>query len=163
MHSVAPVAQKRASFHTSHSSSEDEEPPPKKKNVKKVCRRNETHEKKGSHSRKSSSNWYLNNLLFLFMILTYNMKYSQFHCFRSRVIAEEMEYNEPDAANTLENPVSIKEAFLRLIQTNKVLYTKVLTYEPLPLESLHSMLKQTGLKCKINDLMDYLDEQVGKK
>lgn len=72
-----------------------------------------------------------------------------------------MDFDEADAVNTLENPVSIKDAFCRLIETNKELYTKVLTYEPLPLESLHSMLKLKGFKCKINSLMDFLDEQVG--
>lgn len=71
-----------------------------------------------------------------------------------------MDFDDPDVASIFQNPVSIKDALFKLIKTNKELYNKVLTYEPLPLESLHAILKQNGFKCKINSLMDVLDEQV---
>lgn len=74
-----------------------------------------------------------------------------------------MDLDEPDTVSEQESAVSIKDAFLRLIETNKDLHNKVLTYEPLPLESLHSTLKLNGLKCKLNALMDFLDEQVSTK
>ncbi|XP_058805698.1 uncharacterized protein LOC131672475 isoform X2 [Phymastichus coffea] len=75
------------------------------------------------------------------------------------IIAEEMDFDDPDVASIFENPVSIKDAFFKLIKTNRELYNQVLTYEPLTLETLHSMLKQNGFKCQFNNLMDFLDEQ----
>lgn len=76
------------------------------------------------------------------------------------VIAEEMTFEEPDHANVAENLTTIREAFLRLIKSNKDLHNKILVYEPLCIESLHVQLKAEGLKCKMNALMDFLDEQV---
>ncbi|PNF37206.1 hypothetical protein B7P43_G00493, partial [Cryptotermes secundus] len=40
------------------------------------------------------------------------------------------------------------------------LHQKVLLYEPVLLEQLHANLKANNLKLKMNELMDYLDEQV---
>jgi hypothetical protein len=73
---------------------------------------------------------------------------------------EEIDNNESNFMNTLKNTVSIKDALFGLIKSNKELYTKVLTYKPLILESLHLMLKENGFKCKLNNLMHFLDEQV---
>ncbi|XP_011502688.1 PREDICTED: uncharacterized protein LOC105366071 [Ceratosolen solmsi marchali] len=73
--------------------------------------------------------------------------------------ADKIHNNGSYITATLESTLSIKEAFFRLIKSNKELYTKVLMYKPLPLESLHSMLKENGFKCKLKDLMNFLDEQ----
>ncbi|OXU31560.1 hypothetical protein TSAR_007400 [Trichomalopsis sarcophagae] len=127
----ASMAQKRTS--SDNSSDSDDAPPPKRQNSKKTCKKNILKKKINSEVARSSQN--------------------------CPIIAEEMDYDEADAANSLDNPVSIKDVFTRLLRTNKELYTKVLTYEPLPLESLHLMLKHNGFKCKQNTLMDFLDEQ----
>lgn len=60
---------------------------------------------------------------------------------------------------TLSDCVTIKEAFSKLIEFNKDLHNKILQYEPLNIELLHHMLKTNGFKCKINSLIDFLDEQ----
>lgn len=76
----------------------------------------------------------------------------------SEVIAEEMDYDSDN--NESENSKSLKDAFYKLLDTDRELHTKIVIYEPLPLESIHSRLKQNGFKCKINALMDFLDQQV---
>ncbi|KAI4485857.1 hypothetical protein M0804_006346 [Polistes exclamans] len=60
---------------------------------------------------------------------------------------------------TLDDCVNIKEAFSKLIEFNKDLHNKILQYEPLNIEWLHQMLKTGGFKCKINAVIDFLDEQ----
>lgn len=59
-----------------------------------------------------------------------------------------------------DNVLNIKDVFLKLIKVKKGLYNNILAYEPLCIESVHSMLKEEGLKCKMNEVMDFLDEQV---
>lgn len=72
-----------------------------------------------------------------------------------------MDYNhETDPASEPGNAKSLKDAFYELVENDEDLYTKIVIYEPLSLESLHSRLKQNGVKCKINELMDFLDHQV---
>ncbi|XP_076667757.1 uncharacterized protein LOC143368676 isoform X3 [Andrena cerasifolii] len=58
-----------------------------------------------------------------------------------------------------DNMLNIKDAFLKLIKVKKELYNNILAYNPLCIESVHSMLKEEGLKCKMNEVMDFLDEQ----
>lgn len=75
-----------------------------------------------------------------------------------------MEFQEANTSpREMAGPTSIKEAFLELMNADKKLHTQVLTYEPLPFETLFSTLKAQGLKCKKNDLMDFLDEEVSMK
>ena len=50
--------------------------------------------------------------------------------------------------------------FLKLLSIKTELYNQILAYEPICINSLHFMLKAEGLKCKMNILMDFLDEQV---
>jgi hypothetical protein len=46
------------------------------------------------------------------------------------------------------------------ITSDPNLHQKVLLYEPIWVEQLHADLKANNLKFKMNELMDYLDEQV---
>jgi predicted esterase YcpF (UPF0227 family) len=46
------------------------------------------------------------------------------------------------------------------ITSDPDLHQKVLLYEPIWIEQLHANLKANNLKFKMNELMDYLDEQV---
>ncbi|KAK2585520.1 hypothetical protein KPH14_010166 [Odynerus spinipes] len=59
----------------------------------------------------------------------------------------------------LNDCTSVNEAFFKLINFKKDLHNPILRYEPLNLELIHCMLKIGGFKCKINALMDFLDEQ----
>ncbi|XP_076280111.1 uncharacterized protein LOC143208969 isoform X2 [Lasioglossum baleicum] len=54
---------------------------------------------------------------------------------------------------------NIKDVFLELIKDQKELYNNILSYKPLCIDSVHSMLKGKGFKYKMNTLMDFLDEQ----
>jgi hypothetical protein len=46
------------------------------------------------------------------------------------------------------------------ITSDPTLHQKVLMYEPIWIEQLRADLKANNFKFKMNDLMDYLDEQV---
>lgn len=59
-----------------------------------------------------------------------------------------------------DDTLNIKDAFYKLIKLKKELHNNILAYQPLCIESLHAMLKKQGFKCKMNTLMDFLDEQV---
>jgi hypothetical protein len=48
------------------------------------------------------------------------------------------------------------------ITSDPDLHQKVLLYEPIWIEQLHADLKANNFKLKMNQLMDYLDEQVRK-
>ncbi|XP_044587685.1 uncharacterized protein PF11_0213-like [Cotesia glomerata] len=54
---------------------------------------------------------------------------------------------------------SVKETFGILLGEDDDLHRKVLTYESLPLETLHGMIKDRGVKCSVRVLMDYLNEE----
>ncbi|XP_014218630.1 uncharacterized protein LOC106646921 isoform X2 [Copidosoma floridanum] len=119
------------------SASETEEPPLKKPNSRVKSKKDSSKENVASKQKKSKSSE------------------------NREVIAEEINYDEPETATgfTLKDSKSIKEAFDKLIMSDRGLHNKVLTYEPLPLENLHSSLKEKGFKCDKNSLMDFLDEQ----
>ncbi|XP_015178904.1 PREDICTED: GRIP and coiled-coil domain-containing protein PFC0235w-like isoform X2 [Polistes dominula] len=59
----------------------------------------------------------------------------------------------------LDDCVNMKEAFAKLMEFNKDLHNKILQYEPLNVKWLYQLLKTSGFKCKINDVIDFLDEQ----
>lgn len=71
-----------------------------------------------------------------------------------------MEFYETESLPALENSLDIKEAFTKLINTDKDLYNKILQYEPVNIEQLHITLRAHGFKCKLSNLMSFLDEQV---
>ncbi|CAD6241648.1 GSCOCG00009323001-RA-CDS, partial [Cotesia congregata] len=54
---------------------------------------------------------------------------------------------------------SVKETFGILLGEDDDLHRKVLMYESLPLETLHGMIKDRGVKCSVRVLMDYLNEE----
>lgn len=54
----------------------------------------------------------------------------------------------------------LKTAIRSLIVNNADLHRRVLVYEPIFLDEFMAMLKANGVKSKVNDVMDYLDEQV---
>jgi len=71
-----------------------------------------------------------------------------------------MEFYETESLSTLENSSDITEAFMKLINIDKDLHNKILQYEPVNIEQLHSMLRTHGFKCKLSNLMSFLDQQV---
>lgn len=70
-----------------------------------------------------------------------------------------MEFYETESLS-LENSLDITEAFMRLINIDKDLHNKILQYEPVDIEHLHSILRTHGFKCKFSNLMSFLDQQV---
>ncbi|KAK1136117.1 hypothetical protein K0M31_000685 [Melipona bicolor] len=66
--------------------------------------------------------------------------------------------NDTDCA-LIDNGSNIKDMFLKLLSIKTELYNQILAYEPICINSLHFMLKTEGLKCKMDALMDFLDEQ----
>ncbi|XP_037088116.1 structure-specific endonuclease subunit SLX4-like [Pollicipes pollicipes] len=48
---------------------------------------------------------------------------------------------------------------LSFFRSRPELHRQILTYEPVWLEKLHQQLKAAGVKLKLAQLMDYLDEQ----
>lgn len=75
-------------------------------------------------------------------------------------ISKEMEFYETESLPLQENSSDIAEAFTKLIDGDKDLYNKILRYEPVNIESLHCTLRTRGFKCKLSNLMSFLDEQV---
>jgi len=76
------------------------------------------------------------------------------------IVSKEMEFYETESLPALENSLDIKEAFTKLINLDKDLYNKILQYEPINIENLHSTLRAHGFKYKLPNLMNFLDEQV---
>ncbi|XP_014483996.1 PREDICTED: uncharacterized protein LOC106749241 isoform X2 [Dinoponera quadriceps] len=74
-------------------------------------------------------------------------------------ISKEMEFYETESLPALENSTDIREAFTRLINVDKDLHNKILRYEPVNIEQLHSTLRSRGFKCKLSNFMNFLDEQ----
>lgn len=75
-------------------------------------------------------------------------------------ISKEMEFYETESLPALENSSDIKEAFTKLINVDKDLHNKILRYEPVNIEQLHTTLRSHGFKCKLSNFMNFLDEQV---
>lgn len=91
-----------------------------------------------------------------------NINYSN-KCVNSNkdAISREMEFYETESLeNSLENSSGIAEAFKTLINLDTDLYNRILQYEPIDIEQLRSTLKTHGFKCKLSNLMSYLDGQV---
>ncbi|XP_039301682.1 uncharacterized protein LOC105196345 [Solenopsis invicta] len=74
-------------------------------------------------------------------------------------IYKEMEFYETMVLSPLEKPSNITEAFMKLINIDKDLHNKILRYEPVNIEQLRSTLRTHGFKCKLSDLMSFLDQQ----
>ncbi|XP_077256158.1 uncharacterized protein LOC143894030 isoform X1 [Temnothorax americanus] len=74
-------------------------------------------------------------------------------------INKEMQFYETASLSTLENSSDISEAFMKLINIDTDLYNKILQYEPVNIEQLRSMLQTRGFKCKLSNLMSFLDQQ----
>ncbi|XP_070155029.1 uncharacterized protein MAL8P1.12 isoform X2 [Polyergus mexicanus] len=72
-------------------------------------------------------------------------------------IGKEMELSETESL--LENPSNILEAFTGLLDVDKDLHNKILQYEPVNIKELHHTLRIHGFKCKLSNLMNFLDEQ----
>lgn len=71
-----------------------------------------------------------------------------------------MEFYETESLPALENSSDIREAFTKLINVDKNLHNKILKYEPINIEQLHTTLRAHGFKCKLSNFMNFLDEQV---
>ncbi|KAG5323402.1 SLX4 endonuclease, partial [Pseudoatta argentina] len=72
---------------------------------------------------------------------------------------KEMEFYEIESSSVLENSSNITEAFMKLINIDKALYNKILQYEPVNINHLRCMLQIHGFKCKLPNLMNFLDQQ----
>ncbi|XP_011310846.1 uncharacterized protein mus312 [Fopius arisanus] len=72
------------------------------------------------------------------------------------VIPEEMEFQESEVSQGV---LSVQEAFQQLLKNDRKFHGKILAYEPLPLETLCERLKVEGFSGKINDVMDFLDDE----
>ena len=118
-------------------SSEDDEPPPKKTNKKKDdvdCIHN-------YESQLTSSSINADKQLSI------------------NTIDEINQFDEPEFTPVIDNASNIKDMFLKFLTTRTELYNKILAYEPICINSLHSMLKTEGFKCRMSTLTDFLDEQ----
>lgn len=71
-----------------------------------------------------------------------------------------MQFYETVSLSTLENSSDITEAFIKLLNIDKDLHNRILRYEPVNIEQLRSTLQTHGFKCKLSNLMSFLDQQV---
>lgn len=78
---------------------------------------------------------------------------------QTSIINEEKQFDESESINAADSTQNMKDILLKFIVTNKVLHNQILAYEPLCIDSLHSVIKAEGFKCKMSTLMDFLDEQ----
>ncbi|XP_048261294.1 putative uncharacterized protein DDB_G0282133 [Bombus terrestris] len=74
-------------------------------------------------------------------------------------INEINQFDEPEFTPVIDNGSNIKDMFLKFLTARTELYNKILAYEPICINSLYSMLKAEGFKCRMSILMDFLDEQ----
>ncbi|XP_012247899.1 reticulocyte-binding protein PFD0110w [Bombus impatiens] len=74
-------------------------------------------------------------------------------------IDEINQFDEPEFTPVIDNASNIKDMFLKFLTARTELHNKILAYEPICINSLHSMLKTEGFKCRMSILMDFLDEQ----
>ncbi|XP_043577650.1 putative uncharacterized protein DDB_G0282133 isoform X2 [Bombus pyrosoma] len=74
-------------------------------------------------------------------------------------IDEINQFDEPEFTPVIDNASNIKDMLLKFLTARTELYNKILAYEPICINSLHSMLKTEGFKCRMSTLMDFLDEQ----
>ncbi|XP_072743274.1 uncharacterized protein [Anoplolepis gracilipes] len=72
-------------------------------------------------------------------------------------IGKEIELSETESLP--ENLSNITEAFTELLDVDKDLHNKILQYEPVNIKELHQTLRTYGFKCKLSNLMNFLDEQ----
>ncbi|XP_046740080.1 uncharacterized protein LOC124407705 [Diprion similis] len=141
LHPLVPVADNNVTSYSNLYSSNDECPAPKRLN-------------------RSKSIEALNDRS------TYNVdSESEALVFDTRTVSEASDdyegpdYNDSYTLSQFDNSDSLEGFFRKLIEVDKVLHNKILAYEPLILEELHATLKTQGLKCNLNSLMDFLDEQ----
>ncbi|XP_031839237.1 uncharacterized protein LOC116429893 isoform X2 [Nomia melanderi] len=136
LHPVIPLTSKKTVSEYVVVNSDDEEPPMKRKNYSKNdndCNNDYIYELVSSKGGADKS--------------------------AANIINEERKFDEFETVTT-NTALNIKDEFYKLIEDQKELHNNILTYEPLCIESLHSMLKEKGFKCKMNTLMDFLDEQI---
>ncbi|XP_048505829.1 uncharacterized protein LOC105684682 isoform X1 [Athalia rosae] len=138
LHPLVPVVQTNIALNFTESSSEDERPLPKRQNRSKsfeILNRNNIqsqHETLESDTRTLSDASNDNELL---------------------------ENDDLYSMSQSDGDKNLETVFRKLLEVDINLHNKILTYEPLILEELHATLKAQGLKCKLNSLMDFLDEQ----
>ncbi|XP_029666378.1 uncharacterized protein LOC115237462 isoform X2 [Formica exsecta] len=140
LHPLVPIAEITSMQEvTEISSDEDEGPPSKKRNVdnnslEKLCDVEDNDDK-----------------------LLYSQNSDSDISSGKDPIDKEMELSETESL--LENPSNILEAFTGLLDVDKDLHNKILQYEPVNIKELHHTLRTHGFKCKLSNLMNFLDEQ----
>ncbi|XP_053987642.1 uncharacterized protein LOC128881019 isoform X1 [Hylaeus volcanicus] len=111
-------------------SSDDEEPPKKKTNYNKT------------------NDNYMDDY-------KYELQHSQ-----ESIVSTQLQFENLEPTITTDNTQNIKDVFSALIKVKRELHNNILTYEPLCIEALYSILKEEGFNCNINTLVNFLDEQV---
>jgi Slx4 endonuclease len=59
-----------------------------------------------------------------------------------------------------ETQTNISERIEEVLKSDPGLYHRILTYEPIWLEEIKELLKESKVKCNPTVLLDYLDDQV---
>ncbi|XP_024936850.1 uncharacterized protein LOC107263716 isoform X2 [Cephus cinctus] len=144
LHPILTVSPGQTNSECQDMNTDDERPPAKKINKNKTPTKSNTADKDDSSSDCD------------IQLSQYSNTSDKSNC---SMIAEERLFNESETTTQVKTSMSIQDAFRKLINVDRELHNKVLMYEPLLLESLHAMLKNQGVKCKLNTLMDFLDEQ----
>ncbi|KYN09881.1 Structure-specific endonuclease subunit SLX4 [Trachymyrmex cornetzi] len=126
---------------TEISSDEDEEPPLKKRNM------DDNGLEKSSNSEDSENE------------LPCSQDSNNSISPTKETLNKEMEFYETESSSVLENSSNITEAFMKLINIDKALHNKILQYEPVNIDHLRCMLQTHGFKCKLPNLMNFLDQQ----
>ncbi|XP_063982788.1 uncharacterized protein LOC135165435 [Diachasmimorpha longicaudata] len=78
---------------------------------------------------------------------------------KRKIVSEEMCSQEVEQSDCPAGALSVSQAFRQLLASDTELHKKVLTYEPLLLETLYKRLKAEGCAGNMNEVMDFLDNQ----
>ncbi|XP_031551298.1 structure-specific endonuclease subunit SLX4-like [Actinia tenebrosa] len=66
---------------------------------------------------------------------------------------------ETDTASQQTTGDNLENKLLSFIESHRDVYLKVLTYRPIDLMALHELVKSSGIKCRLGQLIDFLDTQ----
>uniref|UniRef100_A0A915LBI2 Structure-specific endonuclease subunit SLX4 n=1 Tax=Romanomermis culicivorax TaxID=13658 RepID=A0A915LBI2_ROMCU len=80
-------------------------------------------------------------------------------CISEQDILEESFFPEVEKDVTMQEEVDVDQKLRDFFRSDTSMYTKILTYEPIPLKETHLSVKSIGIKCSLNYFMDFLDKQ----
>lgn len=67
--------------------------------------------------------------------------------------------SDSDTTSSPQKNIDVTKKMLEYMKSNSEIHFKVLTYEPLELDVLKKDMKEAGIKCSMDKLMDFLDER----